>query len=534
MAEIKQTLVPDMGDFDNVPVIEVLVAEGDTVKKDQSLVTLESQKSTIEVPSSYSGTVSSVKVRVGDTVNKGHVIALIDVGESEVAASVQPKNATTAASNHGVSVHVPDLGQLKNVHVIEILVQPGQNVEKNQSVCVLESDKTTMDVPSSVDGVVDVIHIKVGDSVSSDEKILTLTVGDVPRVAATSDPLASAPSVVAPQKTIEPMQQVPVSVDIPVQSTPPFSFGVQAVLPGSVPYASPIVRLRAREQGINLTQVRGTGKNGRITLDDLQAVVAQGQKNQPASHSASSGQLAPPILETDFSQYGTVTSKPLSRIQKISGSHLARNWTQIPHVTHFDVADITELEAFRRELHKDPQNKASKITLLAFLMKASAAALVAFPDFNASLDSSGQTLIQKKYVHIGFAADTPHGLMVPVIRDVLQKGVYEIAQNIFSLARKAHEGKLSPAEMSGGCFTISSLGSIGGTGFTPIINAPEVAILGVARSKMEPVWDGSAFIPRLMLPLSLSYDHRVIDGAMAARFVVHLAQMLTDMRRVLL
>ena len=471
MAEIKEARVPDIGDYSDVPVIEVLVAVGDTVAKDQGLVTLESDKATLEVPAPFAGVVRELKVKLGDTLSEGSVVALIEAadGAAPSAKAAAPAKAEAPAA----PVKTAETG----AKVEPVAVAP-------------EPDKLAQREIAQV---------------------------QAPPASGGSDPEA------APR-------------------TPPVEFGAASVLPDQVPYASPAVRLFARELGVDLAQVKGSERGGRISKEDVQRFVkAALAGGVPAAAGAApaaggGGLNLLPWPKVDFSKFGEVETQPLSRIKKISGANLARNWAVIPHVTQFDQADITELEALRVQLNAEQEKAKSgvKLTMLAFLLKASAAALKQFPDFNASLDATGENLTLKKYVHIGFAADTPNGLVVPVIRDVDRKGVLQIAQEMGELAKKARDGKLGPADMSGGCFSISSLGGIGGTAFTPIINAPEVAILGVSKSSQQPVWDGKQFVPRLTLPLSLSYDHRVIDGAAAARFTTYLAQVLADMRRVLL
>ena len=450
---------------------------------------------------------------------------------------------------------VPDIGGHSDVPVIELLVKPGDTVAKDQGLVTLESDKATMEVPSPFAGVVKELKLKLGDNVSEGALVAIIEAAE----AAAAKPAAAEPPKPAPPPTpaapakpapaaIEPVSQgesgAPVPANAPIAypagmaGAPAVRFEADAVLPDKVPYASPAVRLFARELGVDLMQVGGSERGGRISKIDVQnfvkAALAGSIAPVAAAAGGGSGLNLIPWPKVDFSKFGAIESKPLSRIQKISGANLARNWAMIPHVTQHDDADITDLEALRVQLNKENEKSGVKLTMLAFLMKASVSALKKFPDFNASLDASGENLTLKKYFHIGFAADTPNGLVVPVIRDVDKKGVNEIAQESGELARKAREGKLGPAEMSGGCFSISSLGGIGGVAFTPIVNAPEVAILGVSKSSIQPVWDGKQFQPRLMLPLSLSYDHRVIDGAAAARFTAYLAQLLADMRRVLL
>ncbi|KAB7771754.1 dihydrolipoyllysine-residue acetyltransferase [Xanthomonas sp. LMG 12462] len=582
MAEIKEALVPDIGDYSDVPVIEVLVAVGDTVKKDQSLVTLESDKATMEVPSPFAGVVKEIKVKVGDSLSEGKVVALIEVAEggasaapaAPAAAKATPAPAQQAAAPAAapaqsavkpapaapagvVEARVPDIGDYSDVPVIEVLVAVGDTVKKDQGLVTLESDKATMEVPSSVAGVVKELKVKVGDSLSEGKLVALIEVAgsdaDAPAASAVQPsaetgggvepvPASSAPDKLAQREIAQVQATAPAKAAAPsaTQSSPPVAFDADSVLPQKVPYASPAVRVFARELGVDLFQVSGSEQGGRITKDDVQRYVKAALSGAaPAAAGAApaaggNGLNLLPWPKVDFAKFGEVEVKPLSRIKKISGANLARNWAMIPHVTQFEQADITDLEALRVALNKENEKAGIKLTMLAFLLKASAAALKQFPEFNASLDASGENLTLKKYFHIGFAADTPNGLVVPVIRDVDKKGVVELARESGELAKKARDGKLGPADMSGGCFSISSLGGIGGTAFTPIVNAPEVAILGVSKSSIQPVWNGKEFAPKLMLPLSLSYDHRVIDGAAAARFTTYLSQVLADMRRVLL
>ena len=603
MAELKEARVPDIGDYDAVPVIEVLVAVGDTVAKDQGLVTLESDKATMEVPSSVAGVVRELKVKVGDSLSEGSVVAVIEAGDSgdasasppsekEAAGDLSPKaekqippsppssnggdsgtskvgdgreasrpassSAQTATGGGVQEAKVPDIGDFDAVPVIEVLVAVGDTVAKDQGLVTLESDKATMEVPSSVAGVVRELKVKVGDALSEGSVVALIEVqGAVAAPPAETTPVAASETgtqvePVAPSAQPDNIAKASIEKSDAANATapmgaglPPVRFEADALLPDKVPYASPAVRLFARELGVDLMKVTGSARGGRITKEDVQqfvkGVMAGGVAAAPGAGpvAAGGGLNLLPWPKVDFAKFGEIEVKPLSRIKKISGANLARNWVMIPHVTHQDDADITDLEALRVALNKENEGRADKsggikLTMLAFLMKASVSALKQFPEFNASLDAAGENLTLKKYFHIGFAADTPNGLVVPVVRDCDRKGVIEIARESGELAKKARDGKLGPAEMSGGCFSISSLGGIGGTAFTPIVNAPEVAILGVTRSAMTPVWDGKAFQPRLVLPLSLSYDHRVIDGAAAARFTAYLAQLLADMRRVLL
>ncbi len=447
MTDMKEALVPDIGDFTGIPVIEILVAVGDSVSKDQGLVTLESDKATMEVPAPFAGTVRELKVKLGDNVSEGSVVAIIEAADAAALAAATPAPAPAPAP-----------------------VAP--------------------------------------------------------------PPAAPTPAAAAPASAPTAATGAPMGAGLP-----PVRFEADAVLPDKVPYASPAVRLFARELGVDLARVAGSARAGRISKEDVQQFVKSALQTGVAGGSSApvgGGLSLLPWPKVDFAKFGEIETRELSRIKKISGANLARNWAMIPHVTQHDDADITDLEDLRVALNKENEKAGIKLTMLAFLMKAVVSAMQKYPDFNASLDADGGTLVLKKYFHIGFAADTPNGLVVPVVRDVDRKGVIQIAQETGELAKKARDGKLGPADMSGGCFSISSLGGIGGTGFTPIVNAPEVAILGVSKSAIKPVWDGKQFAPRLILPLSLSYDHRVIDGASAARFTAYLGQVLADMRRVLL
>jgi len=552
MADVVEAKVPDIGDYTNVPVIEILVKPGDTVTKDQGLVTLESDKATMEVPSSVAGVVKEIKVKLGDEISEGHIVALIESGEAAAPAPAAakaapapaakteapaPSPAPTAAAGGGVQeAKVPDIGDYTGVPVIEVLVKVGDTVSKDQGLVTLESDKATMEVPSSIAGVVKEIKVKVGDEISEGHVVALIEAAGAAPAPAPAAANAAAPAQAAPAPVPAPAAAPVVASGSP--TSPPINFGADTVMPDKVPYASPAVRLFARELGVDLAQVKGSERKGRISKEDVQKYVKgvlSGATAAPKAAAAGGGGLdLLPWPKVDFAKFGEIETKPLSRIQKISGANLARNWVMIPHVTHNDDADITELEALRVSLNKEYEKAGVKFTMLGFLIKAMVAALKKFPTFNASLDASGENLVLKKYYNVGFAADTPNGLVVPVLKDADKKGIVESAKEISALAAKARDGKLGPAEMSGGCISISSLGGIGGTSFTPIVNAPEVAILGVTKSAMKPVWDGKAFQPRLILPLSLSYDHRVIDGALAARFTAYLAQLLADMRRAML
>ncbi|WDD94582.1 dihydrolipoyllysine-residue acetyltransferase [Burkholderia sp. FERM BP-3421] len=538
MSQAIEVKVPDIGDYKDIPVIEVLVKAGDTVEAEQSLVTLESDKATMDVPSPTAGTVREVKVKVGDSVSEGSLIILLEGGAAKANGAAAPAPAPAAApapapaaSGGTVDVKVPDIGDYKDIPVIEIGVKVGDTVEKEQSLVTLESDKATMDVPSPAAGTVKELKVKLGDTVSEGTLIVVLE--------AAGGAAAPAP---APQPAAAPAPApAPAAAAAPAPSAAPASAPAVAPAAGGeyrASHASPSVRKFARELGVDVARVQGTGPKSRVTKDDVTGFVKgvmTGQRAAPAGAAAPAGGGELNLLpwpKVDFTKFGPVDPKPLSRIKKISGANLHRNWVMIPHVTNNDEADITELEALRVQLNKENEKAGVKFTMLAFVIKAVVSALKKFPTFNASLD--GDNLVFKQYYHVGFAADTPNGLMVPVIRDADKKGLVDIAKEMTELSKAAREGKLKPDQMQGGCFSISSLGGIGGTNFTPIINAPEVAILGLSRSAMKPVWDGKQFVPRLTLPLSLSYDHRVIDGAEAARFNAYLAAILADFRRVIL
>ncbi|AET88743.1 MULTISPECIES: dihydrolipoyllysine-residue acetyltransferase [Caballeronia] len=547
MSQAIEVKVPDIGDYKDVPVIEVLVKVGDTVEPEQSLVTLESDKATMDVPSSAAGVVKEIKIKVGDNVSEGTLIVVLEGGASAAAPApaaapasapaAAPAPAPAAASGGGsVDVKVPDIGDFKDIPVIEIAVKVGDKVEKEQSLVTLESDKATMDVPSPAAGTVKELKVKIGDTVSEGTLILVLEGG--------ADSAAAAPSPApAPAAAKEVPSDAPAK-PAPAPKEAPSALAQAPVMPAgdgtrTSSHASPSVRKFARELGVDVSRVRGTGPKNRITQGDITAFVKGVMSGQGAAPAAAApaggggGELGLlPWPKIDFTKFGPVDPKPLSRIKKISGANLHRNWVMIPHVTNNDEADITELEELRVKLNKEHEKAGVKFTMLAFVIKAVVSALKKFPDFNASLD--GDNLVFKQYYHIGFAADTPNGLVVPVIRDADKKGLVDIAKEMADLSKLARDGKLKPDQMQGGCFSISSLGGIGGTHFTPIINAPEVAILGLSRGYQKPVWDGKQFVPRLTLPMSLSYDHRVIDGAAAARFNAYLSAILADFRRVIL
>ena len=553
--------VPDIGDFDEVTVIELLVKPGDSVVAEQSLITVESDKASMEIPSSAAGVVKEIKVQLGDKVKQGSLVLTLEGegGASATAAAPAPAAAPAAAAapapaapapapaaaSGPVEVHVPDIGDFKDVVVIEVLAKAGDTIEAEQSLVTVESDKASMEIPSPTAGVLKELKVKVGDKLNIGDLLALMEGTAAPAAApAPASPVAAAAKT-APAAAPAPSDTAPVAgaAVVPVPAHDP-----TAAPQGGLPHASPSVRKFARELGVPLAELKGTGPKGRITQDDVQgftkAVMAGEVRTQaqvakaPAAASAGGGNGGGagldllPWPKVDFSKFGPTERKEMSRIKKISGANLLRNAVMIPAVTNHDDADITDLEAFRIATNKENEKAGVKVSMLSFLIKASVAALKKFPEFNSSID--GDALIYKQYFHIGFAADTPNGLMVPVIKDADKKGILQISQEMGELAKKARDGKLSPAEMSGASFTISSLGGIGGRYFTPIINAPEVAILGVCKSRMEPVWDGKAFQPRLVQPLSLTWDHRVIDGAAAARFNAFLGQVLADFRRILL
>jgi pyruvate dehydrogenase E2 component (dihydrolipoamide acetyltransferase) len=543
LVEVK---VPDIGDVKDVAVIELLVKPGDAVKAEQSLITVESDKASMEIPSSHAGVIKELKVKLGDTVNEGSVLLVL---ESDAAAAPAPAPAVAAPApapapvaaapaapqNVGttsVEVAVPDIGDFDEVAVIELLAKVGDQIKVEQSLITVESDKASMEIPSSHAGVLKELKVKLGDKVAKGTLIAVIEA----QGGAVAAP-AAAPAAAVPAPAPAPVAAV-AAVAVPAHDpTAP---------KGKLPHASPSIRKLARELGVPLDEVKGSGNKGRITEGDVQGFVkavmagttqtAAQKAAAPAGGAAGGGAAFPGLLpwpKVDYEKFGPIERKELSRIKKISGANLHRNWVTIPHVTNHDDADITELEAFRVATNKENEKSGIKVTMLAFMIKAAVAALKKFPEFNSSLDVDG-TLVLKNYFHIGFAADTPNGLVVPVIKDADKKGIFQISQEMSELAKKARDGKLGPADMSGGCFSISSLGGIGGKYFTPIINAPEVAIMGVCKSSIEPVWDGKAFQPRLILPLSLSWDHRVIDGAAAARFNVYFASLLADFRRIVL
>ncbi len=531
-AALKEVQVPDIGG-DEVEVTEIMVKVGDVVAEEQSLITVEGDKASMEVPAPFAGTVKEIKIAAGDKVSTGSLIMVFEVaGAAPVAAPVQaaaPAAAAAPAVAALKEVQVPDIGG-DEVTVTEIMVNVGDSISEEQSLITVEGDKASMEVPAPFAGTLKEIKVAAGDKVKTGSLIMVFEVAGTAPVAA---PVQAAP---APAPAAAPAQAA-----TPAAAAPATSGEFQENHEYS--HASPVVRRLAREFGVNLAKVKGSGRKNRILKEDVQNYVKEALKRlESGAQAAASGKGDGAALgllpwpKVDFSKFGDTEVQPLSRIKKISGANLHRNWVMIPHVTQWDNADITELEKFRQEQNamEAKRDTGMKITPLVFIMKAAAKALEAFPAFNSSLSDDGESLILKKYVNIGIAVDTPNGLVVPVFKDVNKKGIYELSKELAEVSKKARGGKLTAADMQGGCFTISSLGGIGGTAFTPIVNAPEVAILGVSKSEMKPVWNGKEFAPRLQLPLSLSYDHRVIDGAEGARFITYLNECLSDIRRLVL
>jgi pyruvate dehydrogenase E2 component (dihydrolipoamide acetyltransferase) len=534
MADEIQIKIPDIGGATDVDVIEILVRPGDEIKVNTPLIALESDKASMEIPAPKAGKISKIQVKTGDKVSEGDVILTLIADEKPIEkslesaplAGISSKKPTEASQEKPVApglketleVKIPDIGGAIDVDVIDIIVKIGDAVEKDQSLITLEGDKATMDIPAPAAGVIESISLKVGDKVSQGSLILTMKTETIDNDAPLPVKVpASVPVPETPKEELKTFTQT--NIDTSEQSTTAIAAG-------------PAVRRMARELGVDLSQVKGGGRKSRITKEDVQAYI----KSQLASRSApaTGGFSLPQAPVIDFTKFGSVDIKPLNKIKRLTGLNVHRSWVTIPHVTQFDEADITELEAFRKSEAEASSQGGYKLTILAFVTKVVSKALAEYPQFNASLDASGENLIYKQYCNIGIAVETPNGLVVPVIKQVNQLSVSEIALEMARLSKQAREKTITPLDMSGGCFTISSLGGIGGTAFTPIVNSPEVAILGLSRSTIKPVYDKNEFKPRLMLPLSLSYDHRVIDGAEAARFTRYIADSLSDIRRILL
>ncbi|RBL73180.1 pyruvate dehydrogenase complex dihydrolipoyllysine-residue acetyltransferase [Pseudomonas sp. MWU13-2625] len=539
-ASVQQVHVPDIGSSGKAQIIEIQVKVGDKVEADQSLITLESDKASMEIPSPAAGVVKAISVKLNDEVGTGDLILDLEVAGAAAPAASAPAQAAAPAAAAAPApaaapaapvadsvqdIHVPDIGSAGKAKIIEVLVKAGDSVEADQSLITLESDKASMEIPSPAAGVVESVSIKLDDEVGTGDLILKLKVkGAAP--AAAPAPAAAAASAPAP------------AAAAPAAAAPAAAAPAAApAKPGAKVHAGPAVRQLAREFGVELSAVGASGPHGRILKEDVQVYVKammQKAKEAPAAGGATGGAGIPPIPVVDFSRFGEIEEVPMTRLMQVGAANLHRSWLNVPHVTQFDSADITELEAFRVAQKAVAEKAGVKLTILPLLLKTCAHLLKELPDFNSSLAPSGKAIIRKKYVNVGFAVDTPDGLLVPVIKNVDQKSLLQLAAEAASLAEKARTKKLSSDEMQGACFTISSLGHIGGTGFTPIVNAPEVAILGVSKATIQPVWDGKAFQPKLMLPLSLSYDHRVINGAAAARFTQRLGSLLGDIRTILL
>jgi len=548
MSDSQKILVPDVGG-DEVEIIEICFAVGDSLEADEGILTVETDKASMDIPAPFAGTLTALLVNVGDKIKEGDLIAemtsasaapaevatpIVETTPEVEAAPVEAAPApvaTPATESEIIEVAVPDIGEDGEVEIIDVLINVGDVIEVEDGLFTLETDKATMDVPSSHAGTVKEVFISVGDKVKQGSLVIKLETS------------SGAPVETVAQPVVEQAVEAPKVAQVAKVKAAPVPHHPQAgkvKSSGSI-YTSPSIRRTAREYGVDLTLVKGTGNKGRILKEDVQSYVkyelSRPKANAGSSVAAGEGGLQVVSAKAiDFSKFGEIETKALTRIQKISGPFLHRNWVTIPHVTQFDEADITNVEAFRKEQNVICEKKklGFKITPLVFILKAAADALREFPTFNSSLSEDGESLILKKYIHIGVAVDTPNGLVVPVVRDVDQKGIHQLSRELLEISMKARDGKLKAADMQGGCFTISSLGGIGGTAFTPIVNAPEVAILGVSKSEMKPKWNGKDFEPKLMLPLSMSYDHRVIDGALAARFTVHLASVMSDIRQLIL
>ncbi|TFT48333.1 pyruvate dehydrogenase complex dihydrolipoyllysine-residue acetyltransferase [Proteus mirabilis] len=525
-SELKEVHVPDIGG-DEVEVTEVMVNVGDTISEEQSLITVEGDKASMEVPAPFAGVVKEIKIAVGDKVSTGSLIMVFEVAGSAPAPSASaPAPAASAPAASAIKdVNVPDIGG-DEVEVTEVMVNVGDTISEEQSLITVEGDKASMEVPAPFAGVVKEIKIAVGDKVKTGSLIMTFEVaGAAPAAQAPAAPVASTSAAPAPSAPAKAPASAPAAKEEFVENE-------------AYVHATPVIRRLAREFGVNLAKVKGTGRKGRILREDVQSYVKELIKRAESAPANAGGGLPGmlPWPKVDFSKFGEIEEVELSRIQKISGANLSRNWVMIPHVNLFDEADITEVEEFRKQQNKEAEKKKLdvKITPLVFVMKAAAKALADMPRFNSSISEDGQKLILKKYINIGIAVDTPNGLVVPVFKDVNKKGILELSYELAEVSKKARAGKLTASDMQGGCFTISSLGGIGTTGFAPIVNAPEVAIMGLSRSSMKPVWNGKEFVPRLMLPMSLSFDHRVIDGADGARFITLINQYMSDLRRLVM
>ena len=558
---IKEILIPNIGDFDEVEVVEVLVSEGDTIATEDSLITVETDKASMEIPSSDGGVVKSITVKIGDMVKQGDAVITLELSDaagaknaepSETAApskaqatektapasantakeEAAPKAVDAATSGGPKEIIVPNMGDFDEVEIIELLVSVGDRVEREDSLITVETDKASMEIPSSDAGIVKSINVSIGDMIAKGGLILVLETDAESAPVASPSPAPKEPAseVKTPATTTS---KAPTAEELPKENK---ASPTAMIDEGGfkLAYASPSVRRVARDLGVDLIQVTGTGRKQRILKEDIyNHVKAVMTAPAPKAESAGTALGITPMPEIDFSQWGNVSFEPLTKINKLTGQYLHRSWVTVPHVTQFDEADITEMEIFRKQLAKDMEKEGVKITPLAFIIKAVVATLKQFPRANSSLDVTGENLIMKDYYHIGIAVNTPDGLVVPVIRDADQKSLIELSNEVRDYASRARNKKLKPTEMQGGTFSISSLGGIGGTSFTPIVNAPEVAILGVSNSKVSPEWNGTEFVPRTMLPVSLSYDHRVVDGVLGAQFTTYLCRMLTDIRRLL-
>ena len=514
MSSIKNIELPDIGDFDEVEVIEILVSVGDTIAADDSIMTLESDKASMEIPSPFAGTVTQININIGDKIKQGDSLISLEITQESEESTIEEEESSepvAETSTKIVPVMVPDIGDFDEVEVIEILVSVGDELNEEDSIITLESDKASMEIPTPVSGTVSSINISLGDKLKLGDLILEMQSSGATKAEATVKEAPSAPAPTKPATVIAPAPTANTNESV-------------SNVPAGDSHASPSIRKLARELGVDLSKVTGSGQKGRVLDTDLKAYVKQ------IITSGATGSAIPKVPVIDFSKFGETELQPLSRINKLSGKHLSACWLNIPHVTQFDEVNIDQMETFRQE----QKAKGVKLTPLVFIMKAVIQALKQHPRLNSALDESGENLIIKKYFNLGIAMDTPNGLVVPVIRDVDQKSLSDLASELAETSAKARDGKLKPGDMQGAGFTISSLGGIGGTQFTPIVNAPEVAILGVSRSQTKPIWDGKNFVPTLMLPLALSYDHRVIDGAQGGRFMADLNSILQDIREILL